>query len=84
MKAKHTEREVGRKRPIGLLPQLCESGVGLQGWLTEQDGPVCTPYPKHTLITAEEEEEALIRQRTHTALDMPISTVFKSSIPSMN
>ena len=80
----NSEAEAGRKRPIGLLPQLCESGVGLQGWLTEQDGPVCTPYPKHTLITAEEEEEALIRQKNYTALDMPISSLFKSSTPSMN
>ena len=35
-------------------------------------------------LVAEEEEEALIRQKNHTALDMPVSTLFKSSTPSMN
>ena len=85
MKAKHSEGEVGRKKPIGLLPQLCESRIGLQGWADRAGRPRLPPPTLNTpQLLAEEEEEALIRQRTHTALDMPISTLFKSSIPSMN
>ena len=84
MKANHSEGEVGRKRPIGLLPQLCESRVGLQGWLTELTALSMPPTPNTPQLLAEEEEEALIRQKNYTALDMPISSLFKSSTPSMN
>ena len=63
MKANHSEGEVGRKRPIDLLPQLCESG-GLQGWLTELTALSMPPTPNTPQLLAEEEEEALIRQKT--------------------
>ena len=65
MKAKHSEGEVGRKKPIGLLPQLCESRIGLQGW-ADRAGRPRLPPPTLNIpqLLAEEEEEALIRQKT--------------------
>lgn len=66
---KHSEGKVGRKKTYRPPPQLCESRVGLQGWLTEQDGPHLPPSTLNTpQLLAKEEEEALITQKT-TVLD---------------
>ena len=62
MKANRSEGEVGRRRPIGLLPKFCESRVGLRAGLTEQDGSACRPGPSP--VTTEEDDEASVRQET--------------------
>ena len=44
VKENRSEGEVGRRRPIGLIPQFCESRVQLQGW-ADIAGQLCLPPP---------------------------------------